>query len=171
MVSLLIFTCHFGDMQAVALLTLKMSEDHKFSLFSSLPVAPAGAAVNGSMPSTPASVGTPGATQGMQIMHSMAMPSPYATAPMQPMPYMHLAAGPGGLYATAPPHIAFAPQRSLSGELGEGAGGGYTCLAINLTEEQVTQKSGACLCGRDSEPGMGQQGQVSCRSLKINSEP
>ena len=121
----------------MALLTLKMSEDHKFSLFSSLPVAPAGGAVNGTMPSTPGSMGTPGAAQGMQIMHSMAMPSPYA--PMQQVPYMHLAAGPGGLYAAGPPHIAFAPQRTLSGELGEGAGGGYTCLAINLTEEQVTE--------------------------------
>ncbi|GAB4814901.1 hypothetical protein N2152v2_001947 [Parachlorella kessleri] len=153
-----------GVVKAVALLTLKMSEDHKFSLFSSLPVAPAGAAVNGSMPSTPASVGTPGATQGMQIMHSMAMPSPYATAPMQPMPYMHLAAGPGGLYATAPPHIAFAPQRSLSGELGEGAGGGYTCLAISLTEEQ-----GTFLLGTDGR-GAADVAQASGVRLRVERE-
>lgn len=153
--------------QAIALLTLKMSEDQKYSLYNTLPVAGSAAAsgvaaalngIGGGM-----GLGAAGGGGMPAIMHSsMGMGSPYGPAPMQPLPYMQL-----------PPQMYAAPQMVYPGQLGEGLGGGgpFTSLAINLTEEQVCRGGGSgrgwrgCGCG-SSVPASAVASSTACHALQ-----
>lgn len=128
------YVCVRG-VQAIALLTLKMSEDQKFSLYNTLPTLGPSNTMPGGL--------APPAGPPMRVMHSMAM---HSYGPMQSMaPYYPMAAqGRPHLYPPPPsglhPAAAYRQQHAEGyggGAKGGGGGRGFTSLSIMLTEDQV----------------------------------
>lgn len=113
-----------------------MSEDHKYALFNTLPMASAASSAGSQLGGMPPVSAPPGAIP--------IMASPYhgggGGGQMQALPhFMAVHSPPGG-------HMYAAPQMA--------AGGGFTSLSISLTEEQV-----GCAGGWGGRGGVRKEGQ------------